>query len=159
MSARDWGKIVVLLLALVFAAPPAVVAQTEKPEAKPAAKAPAKPAAGGKKAEADAKAKPKPKRKAKGAAKKKPTLSKEEAERKYHEGVALEKKRDEKGALTAYLAAGEAGHGLAQKRLGEIYEKGNSATRRDYDTALRWYDKARKQGIEVPKPIVLKGGH
>ena len=164
MNGRDLGKIVALLLAPVFAAPLAVVAQMEKPEAKPAAKAPAKPAAGEKKAEApkkaaDQTAKPEAKPKPEAAKKKPAPLSRKAAERRYQEGIALEKKRDEKGALTAYLAAGEAGHGLAQKRLGEIYEKGNSATRRDYDIALRWYEKARKQGVEIPKPHTFQKGH
>ena len=95
----------------------------------------------------DVTAKPKP------AAKKK-KLSREAAEKQYQQARALEKKGDNKGALVAYLAAGEAGHGYAQKRLGEIYERGNSATKRDYDTALRWYEKARAQGIEIPKPII-----
>ena len=91
-----------------------------------------------------------------GKAKKKPALDRKAAENQYRQARAMEGKGDERGALKAYLAAGESGHGLAQKRLGEIYERGNSATRRDYDTALRWYEKARAQGIEIPKPIVLK---
>lgn len=81
-------------------------------------------------------------------------LSPEEAARRYQEGLALEGKGDERGALQAYLAAGESGHGLAQRKLGEIYDKGNGATPRDYETALRWYTKARDQGIEIPKPFV-----
>ena len=91
-----------------------------------------------------------------GKAKKKPTLDRKAAENQYQQGKAMEGKGDERGAFKAYLAAGESGHGLAQKRLGEIYERGNSATRRDYDTALRWYEKARAQGIEIPKPIVYQ---
>lgn len=91
-----------------------------------------------------------------GKAKKKPTLDRKAAENQYQQARAMEGKGDERGAFKAYLAAGESGHGLAQKRLGEIYEKGNAATRRDYDTALRWYEKARAQGIEIPKPIALK---
>lgn len=90
----------------------------------------------------------------KARAKKRPTLSREAAEKQYQLGLELDKKGDAKGAHAAYLAAGESGHGLAQKRLGEIYEKGNRAVKRDYDTALRWYEKARAQGIEIPKPIV-----
>jgi len=91
--------------------------------------------------------------------KKAPILDKKAAERQYRRAQALEKKGDEKAALAAYLDAGKAGHGLSQKRLGEIYEKGNSATRRDYDAALRWYERARAQGIEIPKPITLQRGH
>jgi FimV-like protein len=81
-------------------------------------------------------------------------LSPEEATRRYREGLGLEDKGDEQGALKAFLAAGESGHGLAQRKLGEIYDKGNSAAPRDYETALRWYTKAREQGIEIPKPFV-----
>jgi TPR repeat protein len=91
--------------------------------------------------------------------KKAPAPDRKAAERHYRRAKGLEKKGDERGAFAAYLAAGNAGHGLAQKRLGEIYEKGNSATRRDYDTALRWYEKARAQGIAIPKPITLQRGH
>jgi pilus assembly protein FimV len=79
-------------------------------------------------------------------------LDAQEAERRYRVGLAMERAGDERGALQAFLEAGESGHGLAQKKLGEIYDRGNSATSRDYQTALRWYQKAREQGIEVPKP-------
>lgn len=91
-----------------------------------------------------------------GNAKKKLTLDRKAAENQYQQAKAMEGRGDERGAFKAYLAAGESGHGLAQKRLGEIYEKGNSATRRDYDTALRWYERARAQGIEIPKPITYQ---
>lgn len=80
-------------------------------------------------------------------------LSPEQAEARYREGVALEHKGDDRGALQAFLAAGESGHGLAQKRLGEIYDKGNAAVPRDYQSALRWYQRAREQGVNLPKPI------
>jgi pilus assembly protein FimV len=82
-----------------------------------------------------------------------PLLSPEQAEARYREGVALEHKGDDRGALQAFLAAGESGHGLAQKRLGEIYDKGNAAVARDYQSALRWYQRAREQGVSLPKPI------
>jgi localization factor PodJL len=74
--------------------------------------------------------------------------------RLYRDGLARESRGDDKGALRAFLAAGEAGYGPAQRRLGEIYDKGNTATPRDYETALKWYQKAREQGVEIPKPIV-----
>jgi FimV-like protein len=77
----------------------------------------------------------------------------EEAIRRYREGLALERKGDEQGALKAFLDAGEAGYGLAQRRLGQIYDKGNTVVQRDYQAALRWYQKAREQGIEIDKPI------
>ena len=81
-------------------------------------------------------------------------LGREEAAKRYREGLALERRGDDHGALRAFLEAGESGHGLAQRRLGEIYDKGNTAVTRDYETALKWYQKARAQGIEIPKPFV-----
>lgn len=81
-----------------------------------------------------------------------PPLGKDEAERRYRAGLAMERAGDDRGALQAFLDAGESGHGQAQKRLGEIYDRGNSAVARDYETALRWYQKAREQGVAVPKP-------
>lgn len=81
-------------------------------------------------------------------------LGRAEAARRYRAGLALERGGDDKGALQAFLEAGESGYGLAQRRLGEIYDKGNSVVQRDYETALKWYQKAREQGIEIPKPFV-----
>jgi len=83
-----------------------------------------------------------------------PPIGREEAAKRYQEGLALERRGDDSGALKAFLDAGEGGNGLAQKRLGEIYDKGNTAVERDYETALKWYQKAREQGIEIPKPLV-----
>lgn len=81
----------------------------------------------------------------------KAVLGREEAERRYREGLAAERRGDEVAAFNAYLAAGESGHGLAQKKLGEIYDRGTAAVQRDYGTALLWYQKAREQGVEVPR--------
>lgn len=81
-------------------------------------------------------------------------LDREEAAKRYREGLSLERGGDARGALKAFLEAGESGHGPAQKRLGEIYDKGNSAVERDYETALRWYQQAREQGEAIPKPFV-----
>ena len=80
-------------------------------------------------------------------------LGREEAAKRYQEGLGLEQRGDNKAALRAFLEAGESGHGLAQKKLGEIYDKGNAAVERDYETALRWYQKAREQGVPIPKPL------
>ena len=82
-----------------------------------------------------------------------PPPGREEAIRRYREGLALERKGDDQGALKAYLEAGEAGYGVAQRKLGQIYDKGNTAVQRDYQTSLRWYQKAREQGIEIDKPL------
>lgn len=77
----------------------------------------------------------------------------EEAIRRYREGLALERKGDDQAALKAFLEAGEAGYGVAQRKLGQIYDKGNTAVQRDYQTSLRWYQKAREQGIDIDKPL------
>ncbi|MEK6243969.1 MAG: FimV/HubP family polar landmark protein [Pseudomonadota bacterium] len=77
----------------------------------------------------------------------------EEAAKRYREGLALEQRGDHQGALTAFLEAGEAGNGMAQRRLGQIYDKGNTVVQRDYQSALKWYQKAREQGVEMDKPL------
>jgi len=82
-----------------------------------------------------------------------PPPGREEAIRRYREGQALERKGDDQGALKAFLEAGEAGYGPAQRKLGQIYDKGNTAVQRDYQTSLRWYQKAREQGVEIDKPL------
>ena len=108
------------------AAPPPVAAI--KPAPVPPVKAPAKPAAAA-------------------------ALAAEAASKRYREGVALERRKDEQGALAAYLEAGEAGNGLAQRRLGQIYDTGNTVVKRDYQEALKWYEKARVQGVNIDKPL------
>jgi pilus assembly protein FimV len=80
-------------------------------------------------------------------------LGREQAAQRYRDGLALEAKGDEAGALKAFLDAAEAGHGPAQRKLGQIYDKGNSAVQRDYQASLRWYQKAREQGMEIDKPL------
>ena len=74
--------------------------------------------------------------------------------RRYREGLALERRGDDKAALDAFLEAGESGYGPAQRKLGQIYDKGNSAVERDYGAALKWYQRAREQGMDIPKPFV-----
>ena len=71
----------------------------------------------------------------------------------YRQGLALERRGDERGAFRAFLDAGEGGHGLAQLKLGEIYDKGGPVER-DYETSLKWYEKARAQGVAIPKSAV-----
>ena len=79
-----------------------------------------------------------------------------EAARQHAAGLALEKRGDEQGAFTAYLAAAELGHPPAQRKLGEIYDSGNHAVKRNYEESIRWYQKAREGGEDVPpqKPRV-----
>lgn len=77
----------------------------------------------------------------------------EAAAKRYREGLILERRGDDRGALAAFLEAGEGGYGPAQKRLGQIYDKGNSVVSHDYQAALRWYQKAREQGVPIDKPL------
>ena len=84
-------------------------------------------------------------------------LGKLEAEARYREGVELELRGDMRAAVTAYHEAGESGDGPAQKKLGDLYGTGNNVVERDYETSLRWYHQARKQGIEIPKPFTYPG--
>jgi len=65
-------------------------------------------------------------------------------------GVVLEQRGDDAGAFIAFLEAAEAGHPPAQRKLGEIYDSGNSAVKRDYQAAIHWYEKAREGGEILP---------
>ncbi len=80
-------------------------------------------------------------------------LTPAQAAERHQQGLEAERNGDLKGAMAAFLAAGDAGHGPAQKRLGDLYNTGNAVLKRDYETALRWYQKAREQGVEIPKPL------
>jgi FimV-like protein len=82
-----------------------------------------------------------------------PSLNRVQAEERYQQAVALEHKGELDAAMKAYTEAGNAGNGHAQKRLGDIFNTGNAVVQRDYETSLKWYQKAREQGIEIPKPL------
>ena len=71
---------------------------------------------------------------------------------RHAQGLLLEQRGDEKGAFTAFLDAAEDGHAPAQRRLGEIYDSGNSAVKRDYKESIRWYERARSGGERIPSP-------
>lgn len=119
--------------------------------AKPASPAAAQPAPGQHKEPA-----PPAKPRSEPGSKPKPTsaaLSPEQAAERYEQGLKAERVGDLRAALDHFLAAGESGNGAAQKRLGDLYNTGNAVVSRDYETALRWYQKARAQGVEIPKPI------
>ena len=66
------------------------------------------------------------------------------------QGLALARRGDEKGAFVAFLDAAEHGYPPAQRRLGEIYDSGNSAVERNYEESIRWYQKAREGGEDLP---------
>ena len=113
----------------------------------PAAQAPAKPAPAVPQSQAPAFRSEAPKL----------LLAPAEAEARYREAVSLEHAGDPRGAFKAYEEAAESGHALAQKKLGDLYGTGGEAVKRDYETSLRWYSKAREQGIQVPKPFTYPG--
>lgn len=84
-------------------------------------------------------------------------LSPAQAALRLQQGETFERKHDLRSAFDAYTEAGEAGNGPAQKKLGDFYTSGNVAVDRDYETGLKWYSKAREQGIEIPKPLTYPG--
>lgn len=71
---------------------------------------------------------------------------------RHAKGLALERRGDEKGAFVAFLAAAEGGYPPAQRKLGEIYDSGNAAVERNYEESIRWYQKAREGGEQIPPP-------
>ena len=81
------------------------------------------------------------------------SVSKQSPAQLYAAGQAMEHRKDERGAFVAYLEAAEDGHPPAQRRLGEIYDSGNSAVERNYSESIRWYQKAREGGEVIPPPI------
>ena len=80
------------------------------------------------------------------------SMSKPTPAQRYAAGLAMEQRKDERGAFIAYLEAAEDGHPPAQRRLGEIYDSGNSAVERNYSESIRWYQKAREGGEDIPPP-------
>jgi hypothetical protein len=76
---------------------------------------------------------------------------------RYSDGRELERSGQWAAAMEAYLEAATAGHGPAQKRLGDIFGNGQGDVLRDYETSLRWYKRAREQGEEIPLPFSYPG--
>ncbi len=79
-----------------------------------------------------------------------PPLACEEAEGRFLQGRELEHSGDLKGSFVAYRESADCGYGLAQRKLGDLYGTGNEVVLRNYEISLRWYRKAREQGIEIP---------
>lgn len=76
---------------------------------------------------------------------------------RYVDGRELERAGNWTEALQAYHESAAGGHGPAQKRLGDIYGNGKGDVQRDYETSLRWYQRAREQGEEIPQPFTFPG--
>jgi TPR repeat protein len=79
-----------------------------------------------------------------------PSMSPEAAAQRHADGLAFQKSGNDKAAFAAFLDAAEHGHPPAQRRLGEIYDTGNSAVERDYVESIRWYQAAREGGEQLP---------
>jgi localization factor PodJL len=75
---------------------------------------------------------------------------------RYSDGRMLERSGQLEAAMEAYLEAAVGGHGPAQKRLGDFYNNG-TGVQRDYETSLRWYQRAREQGEDIPLPFSYPG--
>jgi len=86
-------------------------------------------------------------------------LTPQQATQRYQEATKAESEGHHRHAFVAYLEAAENGHGAAQKKMGDIYSKHGPVVRRDYQTALHWYEKARAQGVPIPKPPAFTKGH
>jgi TPR repeat protein len=85
-------------------------------------------------------------------------LGRQEAEARYRDGLDLARARAGQAALIAFQEAADSGYGMAQRKLGDIYGTGYDGFERDYETSLRWYQRARNQGIEIPnKPFRYPG--
>ena len=136
---KQWAAAVILaasLATVVFAAgkgPEIVVASAAPTSAAAVAGTPSSAAA------ATAPAAP-------GAAAAKPVS---ESEALYQQGLAMESSGNASQAVRVYRRAARAGHGLAAKRLGEIFDKGVPGVGRDYAESLQWYETARQLGVEV----------
>src|SRR6267378_667979 len=72
---------------------------------------------------------------------------------RYGDARELERAGQWTAALQAYHEAAAIGHGPAQRRLGDIYANGQGDVQRDYETSLRWYQRARAQGEGIPLPF------
>lgn len=86
-------------------------------------------------------------------------LSPAQATARYAEAVKAEKDGHHRHAFVAYLEAAENGHGYAQRKMGDLYSNSGPVVKRDYQVALRWYEKARAQGVPIPKPQAFTRGH
>lgn len=81
-----------------------------------------------------------------------PPMALERAARLHAEGLAMERRDDDKGAFIAFDEAANGGYGPSQRKLGELYDHGTPAVPRDYELSIRWYDRARESGEDIPSP-------
>ncbi len=81
-----------------------------------------------------------------------PQMSAASAMNRHAEGLALTHRGDDRRAFAAFLEAAESGYPPAQRRVAEILDSGNKAVPRDYEESIRWYEKARAGGEQLPSP-------
>jgi Tfp pilus assembly protein FimV len=75
------------------------------------------------------------------------------AEVLFAEGVALEDKKDLKGAVEKYVAAAKIGHAYAAEKLGQMYDKDVTKTLpHDLQESIKYYQEARKRGKDIKGP-------
>lgn len=79
-----------------------------------------------------------------------PAVHAQTAAQRHADGIAMERRNDDEGAFIAFTEAAQGGYGPAQQKLGDIYGHGNPAVTRDYEESLRWYERARDNGEDVP---------
>jgi TPR repeat protein len=75
-----------------------------------------------------------------------------DAAHRHADGLILEHRGDDWGAFIAYLEAAEGGYAPAQRRVAEIYDSGNAAVVRNFPESIRWYERAREGGEQIPPP-------
>ena len=75
------------------------------------------------------------------------------AETIFAEGVALENKKDMKGAVEKYIEAAKIGHAYAAEKLGQLYDKGVTKTLpHDLQESIKHYQDARNRGKSIKGP-------
>ena len=79
-------------------------------------------------------------------------MNHEAATRRHVAGLALERRGEDRAAFIAFQEAADYGYPPAQRKLGEIYDSGNAAVKRDYSASIHWYEKAREGGETIPPP-------
>lgn len=78
------------------------------------------------------------------------------AEAMYQLGLKQEREGNLAASFKSFHSAAYIGSGMAMKKLGDIYNIGNSLVRRDYETSIKWYSKASEHGIHIPKELLKR---
>lgn len=77
---------------------------------------------------------------------------------RYLRGLELERRGEMRVAMEMYKEAAESNNRFAQRKLGDIYGTGNAVVERDYQTSLKWYQRAQTDGLDIPnRPFTFPG--